>query len=228
MSEILACRNLAVGYDGVRMCEGINFAVHEGEYICVVGHSGIGKSALVNTILGITPPICGQVEYLGGLTRADIGCMPQHQDIRGTSLVWDVVLSGCLGKMKGLFVGRKERKLVAEKLEKLRIADLAKRRFGDLSGGQRQKVLLARALCAAKRLLILDEPMHGLDVVAKDEIFNEVSRINREDGIAVIIIDSEALDGTVLHLSDRQLYCGDAAEYVKSVPGKFYFAGRII
>ncbi|MBE6541265.1 MAG: ATP-binding cassette domain-containing protein [Ruminococcaceae bacterium] len=228
MDEILSCRNMTVGYDGVRMCGNIDFTVHSGEYICVVGHSGIGKSALVNTLLGITPPIDGEIQYLNGLVRSDIGCMPQHQDIRGTSLVKDVVLSGCLGRMKGIFVGRHEKEIAAAQLERLHISDLAKRRFGELSGGQRQKVLLARALCAAKKLLILDEPMYGLDAVAKDEMFNEISRLNKEDGIAVIIIDSDALDGTVLHLSDRQLYCGDVSGYIKSVPGQFYFAGRII
>ena len=219
---------MTVGYDGVRMCEQIDFTVHEGEYICVVGHSGIGKSALVNTLLGITPPIEGEMEYLGGLTRADIGCMPQHQDIRSSPPVRAVVIAGCLGKMKHLFVGRAEKENAAAQLERLGITHLAKRRFGDLSGGQRQKVLLARALCAAHKLLLLDEPMHGLDAVAKDEIFAEITRLNKEDGMAVIIVDSEALDGTVLHLSDRQLYCGGAAEYCRSVPGQFYFAGRII
>lgn len=228
MNEILSCCNLAVGYDGVKMCEDINFTVYEGEYICVVGHSGIGKSALVNTILGISPPISGEVKYKNGLSRSRIGCMPQHQDVRGSSVVRDVVISGCLGKMNHIFVGRRERELAAKQLERLGITDLAKRKIGDLSGGQRQKVFLARALCAAEKLLILDEPMYGLDAVAKDEIFNEIMRLNREEGLAVIMIDSDALDGTVLHLSDRQLYCGDAADYCNSVPGKFYFAGRII
>lgn len=228
MGELLTCRDLAIGYDGIVQCENIGFTLSEGEYMCIVGPRECGKSTLVSTILGITPPVAGEVIYENGLKRSDIGVMPQSMEIRGNSSVLDVVITGCLANMKGLFVGRKEKELAMHNLDRMKMADFYRRRFGELSGGQKQRVLLARALCGAKRLLILDEPMHGLDAVAKDDMFDEIVRIYHEDNIAVMIIDHDALDGTVLHISDRMLYCGPVENYCESVAGKFYFAGRII
>ncbi len=224
---ILSCRDLSVGYDEITLCADISFELHAGEYMSVIGHSGIGKSSLAATILGVKKPVCGEVVYENGLKRSDIGCLPQEQLIRGNATVREVVLEGCLHHTKKWFVGKTEKALADENLERVGMADFAKRRFGDLSGGQRQKVLLARALCGAKWLLILDEPMHGLDAYAKDEMFAEIVKIS-ESGIAVMIIDASAVDGTVLHLSDRQLFCGSVTDYIKSVPGQFYFMGRII
>ena len=227
-NELLTCRNLTVGHDGIRLCSGIDFTIRAGEYMCVVGPGGCGKSILVDTLLGIEKPFDGEVIYENGLVRADIGCMPQRLDLAGNSRVSDIVLAGCLGGMKRLFVGKTEKEKAMHNLERMGVADLAKRRFGELSGGQKQRVLLARALCGTRKLLILDDPMQGLDIMAKDELFAEIVRINQEDGIAVIMIDSQALDGTVLHISDRMLYCGPVENYCESVAGKFYFAGRII
>ncbi len=226
--EILACHSLAIGYDGAALCSDINFSVHEGEYMCVVGQSGMGKTCFALTLLGLVKPIHGNIEYLDSIKRNDIGYVPQNDDIHGSMGVRDVVLSGCIGGMRSFFITRREKELAAEAMERLGVTHLAKKRFAELSGGQKQRVLLARAVCGKKRLLILDEPMHGLDAHAKDEIFSEIERIHNEDKIAVMIIDHEALDGTVLHLSDTQLYCGDVENYIRSVAGQFYFAGRII
>jgi len=227
-NALLTCKNLTVGYDGCRLCEGINFTIHEGEYVCVIGPSGIGKSALVATIMGIIKPTDGEVIYENGLTVKDIGCLPQEQFFHTEVRVLDVVMEGCLNHIKGLFVGKKAKEIALKNLTRLGVEGLAKRRFGELSGGQKQRVLLARALCGAGKLLVLDEPMHGLDAVARDELFREIIRLNYEDGIAVLIVDHEAIDGTVLHLSDRQLYCGTVESYVNTIPGQFYFSGRII
>ena len=228
-NEILEVKDLALCTDeGVRLCSDISFTLHEGEYMCVVGAGGCGKSLMTDVILGLRKPLSGSVTYMNGLTRADIGCMPQSLDLMGNSTVMEVVLAGCLVGMKKLFIGHRERERAMSSLKRLNVDELSKRRFGELSGGQKQRVLLARALCSAKKLLILDDPMHGLDIVAKDEFYSEIIKIYRDDGIAVMMIDHDALDGTVLHLSDTMLYCGPVENYVDSVAGKFYFAGRII
>ncbi len=227
-NTILTCRNLTIGYDGMRLCEGINFSVREGEYVCVVGHSGMGKTCLGMTLLGMVKPTDGEVLYENGLKREEIGYVPQNDDIRGAITVKDVVMSGLIGGMKHFFISRGEKNLAAEAMDKLGIVNLARKRYAELSGGQKQRVLIARAMCGRRRLLILDEPLRGLDAVAKDELFEAISTLNSAERIAVIIIDRDALDGTVLHLSDRQLFCGSVGDYIASVPGQFYFAGRII
>ena len=225
---ILTLNNLTVGYDGIPLCSGISLTLHEGEYLSVVGASGSGKSTLLATILGIEPPVAGEVVYENGFMRADIGCLPQENDIRGSTSVKGLVLSGCLGQMRHIMVGRAEKERAMAALEQLGIADLAGRRFGDLSGGQRQRVLLARAICGARKLLILDDPMRGLDTVAGASLYDEIARIREEEGVAMIIVDSEAVDGTVLHLSDTVLFCGPVEDYIRSLPGQLYFAGRAL
>lgn len=225
---ILTCRDLAVGYGEAVLCGGITFTVREGEYVSVVGPHGAGKSALIATMLGALEPMAGGVIRENGLKREEIGCMPQVNEIRGTATVRDTVLAGCLGQMRHLFVGRAERAMAADALAKLGIEALAKRRIGELSGGQRQRVFLARALCGRKRLLLLDEPLKGLDTMARDELFAEIERIREEDGCAVVMVDPEAVDGTVLHLSDCVLFYGSVEDYVRSVPGQLYFAGHIL
>ncbi len=226
---LLSVRDATVGWGDVRLCAGITFDLHAGEYLSVVGPAGCGKSALIASILGVEPLKTGEIRYEGGLTRADIGCLPQENDLRGAATVREIVLAGIVGHTRHLFVGKQEKELAADAMERMGLTALAKRRFGDLSGGQRQKALLARALCGAKRLLLLDEPMKGLDAYAKDEMYNEIARIRDEGTVAIVIVDRDAVDGTVLHLSDdTMLFCGPVEEYVESVPGRLYFAGRTI
>ncbi|MBO6052798.1 MAG: ATP-binding cassette domain-containing protein [Clostridia bacterium] len=225
---LLSVRDVTVGWEDVRLCSGISFDLHAGEYLSVVGPVGCGKSALIAAILGVEPVKAGVIRYEGGLCRADIGCVPQESDLRGAATVREIVLGGIVGHTRHIFVGREEKALAADAMERMGLSALAKRRFGDLSGGQRQKALLARALCGAKRLLLLDEPMKGLDARAKDEMFDEIARIRDEGHIAIVIVDRDAVDGTVLHLSDEMRFCGPVEEYVESVPGRLYFAGRTI
>ncbi len=230
---ILTCRGLGVGYGEAVICGGISLSIREGEYVSVVGARGCGKSAFIGTLLGALEPMEGELIYENGLKRAEIGCMPQLSDISCSPTVRDTVMAGCLGQMRHLFVGRAERAMVAEQLERLGIADLEKRRIGELSGGQRQRVFLARALCGKKKLLLLDEPLKGLDWSARDSLFAEIARIREEEGCAVVIADGEAVDGTVLHLSGENrdngvLFFGPVEEYVRSVPGQLYFAGHIL
>ena len=198
---ILSVRDATVGWGDVRLWSGISFDLHAGEYLSVVGPAGCGKSALIAAILGVEDVKAGEIRYEGGLTRADIGCLPQENDLRGASAVRDIVLAGCVGHTRHLWIGKEEKTRAAEAMERMGLTSLAKRRFGDLSGAQRQKVLLARALCA---------------------------RIRDEGSVAIVIVDRDAVDGTVLHLSDTMRFCGPVEEYIDSGPGRLYFAGRTI
>ncbi len=226
---IVRCRDLAVGYDNGHGCRDIRFELHDGDYLCVVGHEGCGKSALMGAILGIEKPLAGEIHLENGLTPRQIGCLPQNAVIQTASTVWEIVMQGCLQRTKHIFVGKKEKALAQATLERLGIASLAKRKFADLSGGGHRRVLLARALCAAERLLILDEPAYGLDVLGKREMQEHIAQINR-DGLAVMVIGNDGMpDAThVLHLGDTQLFFGTKEEYAESVPGKMYAVGRIL
>lgn len=225
---LLSVRDVTVGWGDVRLCSGISFDLHAGEYLSIVGPAGCGKSALLAAILGVEPVKAGVIRYEGGMRRADIGCLPQENDLRGTATVREVVLGGVVGHTRRLWIGKAEKELAADAMERMGLTALEKRRFGDLSGGQRQKTLLARALCGAKRLLLLDEPMKGLDARAKDEMFDEIARIRDEGRVTVVIVDRDAVDGTVLHLSDEMRFCGPVEEYADSALGRLYFAGRTL
>lgn len=227
-TALLICRNLAVGYDGIRQCENISFTLHEGEHLSVIGRDGSGKTALVSAILGLDSPMEGEVTYCGGLKRSEIGCMPQNDMLMGNARVLDTVLAGCLGGMNKWFVGRGEKQRAMDCLTELGAADLAARRMGELSGGQRQRVLLARALCSAERLLILDEPLRGLDAVAAEELLCLIHRIGEERNVSVIFINPPTPRGTVLHLAGKPVFYGTAEAYASSLPGQYFAAGRII
>ncbi|MBE6614530.1 MAG: ATP-binding cassette domain-containing protein [Ruminococcaceae bacterium] len=227
---ILTCRDLAVGYENGRGCSDIHFTVHEGDYICVIGQEGCGKSALMGAIMGIEKPQRGTIEFLNHLTARQIGCLPQNTVIQTGSTVWEIVMQGCLHRTKRIFVGRKEKELAQKTLERLGIASLAKRKFTELSGGGHRRVLLARALCAAERLLILDEPAYGLDVMGRLELHKQIAAINKEDNLAVMVIGTDGMtDAThVLHLGDSQIFFGTKEEYARSAAGQLYAVGRIL
>ena len=125
-TELLTLNDVSLCTDeGVRLCEGISFTLHEGEYMCVVGAGGCGKSILADTIIGVRKPLGGEIIYKNGLTRADIGFMPQAVEHMGHSVVRDIVLGGCLVGMKGLFVGRREKELAMTNLARLSVDHLA-------------------------------------------------------------------------------------------------------
>ena len=225
---LLVCRSLGVGIDGATVCGGIDLSLREGEYLSVVGPRSAGKSLFISTLAGLLPPCAGSVEYAAGLKKSEIGVLPQTDDGAGNSTAAETVMAGCVGQLKGLFVGRSARRMAMEALERLDVAELADRPLRVLSGGQRQRVLLARALAGKKRLLLLDEPLRGLDAASRDELFRAITRVREEEGAAVVMADGEAVDGTVLHLSGGVQFYGPVEEYVRSLPGQLYFAGHIL
>ncbi|MBQ6552502.1 MAG: metal ABC transporter ATP-binding protein [Clostridia bacterium] len=206
---LLTCRGLALGYDGRELIGGLDFEVRAGEYLCVVGENGSGKTTLMKTILGLQPPLRGEVLTGDGLKRTEIGYLPQQTEVQRDfpASVWEIVISGC-GSRMGLrpFYGREEKRLARENIEKLGLAPLAKRCYRELSGGQQQRVLLARALCATRKALLLDEPVAGLDPKVTAEMYELIARLNREEGVAVIMITHDVQ--AALPFADRVLHIG--------------------
>ena len=190
----LSCDNLAIGYDGKTVLENITFSVNEGDYLCIVGENGSGKSTLMKTILGLQAPISGTICVSDGLNKNEIGYLPQQTEVQKDfpASVFEVVISGCQSRV-GLrpFYKAEEKQLAISAICRMGIENLSKRCYRELSGGQQQRVLLARALCATRKLLILDEPISGLDPKVTAEMYSLIADLNKNDGITVIMISHD-------------------------------------
>ena len=234
MMAQLTCQNLCVGYDGKSVLQDLNFEVFAGDYLCIVGENGSGKSTLMKTILGLQTPISGSILTGDGLRKNEIGYLPQQTQLQRDfpASVAEVVRSGCINQMHGRpFYSRADRARAQENMERMGIEDLAHHSYQALSGGQQQRVLLARALCATRKLLLLDEPVTGLDPVATGELYNLIKLVNLCNDITVIMvthdIDAALRYAThVLHLGHQQLFFGTAAEYKQSDAARRFLGGR--
>ena len=193
---LFECKKVSFGYENQQVIKDLSFQVQEGEYVCVVGENGSGKSTLIKGLLGLIPAGSGQVNYGKEISNHVIGYLPQQtssqKDFPAT--VWEVILSGCLSTRKGRFFYSKEDKEKARRqMRHLELENLASRSFGELSGGQQQRVLIARALCATESLLILDEPINGLDPQGIIEMRQLLLNLNQKYGIT-ILVSSHILD----------------------------------
>ncbi len=188
---LLKCTDLTLGYENIVLAEHLDFEVNAGEYWCITGENGTGKSTFMKTVLGLRKPLAGTITYGDGLEKNKIGYLPQQTQLQKDfpASVTEVVISGFQGKT-GLrpFYTKAEKAEAMKNMERLGIKDLAKRCYRELSGGQQQRVLLARALCATGKILLLDEPVTGLDPKATEELYELIKKLNREDKITIIMI----------------------------------------
>lgn len=229
----LTCQNLTVGYDGRTVLQGLNFEVNPGDYLCILGENGSGKSTLMKTILGLQAPISGRILTGDGLRKNEIGYLPQQTQAQKDfpASVREIVLSGCQGRCGSRpFYSKEEKRLAEENIRKMGIGSLTKRCYRELSGGQQQRVLLARALCATRKMLLLDEPVSGLDPRVTAEMYGLIERLNREEGITVMMIShdiSAALRyaSHILHIGDS-VFFGTKADYLQSPQGKVFDSGK--
>lgn len=231
---LITCNNLSLAYDGVVVASDISFSIEESDYLCVVGENGSGKSTLIKGILGLIPSAGGSIEFAPELKRTEIGYLPQQTQIQKDfpASVYEVVLSGCLNS-RGMrpFYSGKERRKAAENMDLLALTGMADECFRDLSGGQRQRVLLARALCATRKLLLLDEPAAGLDPIVAREMYDIISMLNHEKGVAIIMITHDIgstvrYASHVLHLRRTPQFFGTSEEYLHSDIGKRFSGGE--
>ena len=217
---------LTLGYDGKAVLRDLNFTVEAGDYLCIVGENGSGKTTLMKTLLGLQPPLAGQIRLGEGLTRKDIGYLPQQTEVQRDfpALVREIVRSGFQGRC-GLrpFYTRQEKAEADRMLQKVGAAELAGRCYRELSGGQQQRVLLARALCAAHKVLVLDEPVTGLDPEAAAQMYRLVADLNAE-GITILMVTHDV--GPALQAANRILhiggtvFCGSRQDYLRSAAGQ--------
>ena len=229
----LTCQNLCAGYDGRPVLQDLSFEILAGDYLCIVGENGSGKSTLMKTILGLQTPISGRILTGDGLRKNEIGYLPQQTVVQKDfpASVREIVLSGCQGRCSSRpFYNKEEKQLAADAMEKMQIAQLAKRCYRELSGGQQQRVLLARALCATRKMLLLDEPVSGLDPKATAEMYALIEKLNREDGITVIMISHDIAAAVkyashILHIGDA-VFFGTKTEYLQSPQGRLFAAEK--
>lgn len=226
---LICCKDLALGYEGRSIVTGLNFTVEAGQYLCIVGENGSGKSTLMRTLLGLQKPVSGELTFSDGLRQTEIGYLPQQTLVQKDfpASVQEVVLSGCLNRGGvGPFYSKAEKALAAENMERMGILEMRKRCYRELSGGQQQRVLLARALCATSKLLLLDEPVAGLDPVVTEEMYRLVDNLYR-DGVTVIMITHDVTAALkyathILHVSHTPLFCGTKADYLQTPTGKAF------
>lgn len=219
----LSCQNLSLGYEGKEILSGLSFEVNSGDYLCIVGENGSGKSTLMRTVLGLKKPMSGKIVTGDGLSANEIGYLPQQTLVQRDfpASVKEIVISGNQGHC-GLrpFYNKQEKELAARNMKKMGIYDLQNRCYRELSGGQQQRVLLARALCATKKMLLLDEPVAGLDPKVTADMYSLIDGLNKEDKITIIMI-SHDLDAAIKYASHilhigKDIFFGTKDEYIKS------------
>ncbi len=228
---LITVNNLSFGYDSHAIISDLNFTVSAGNYLCIVGENGSGKTTLMKTLLHLREPISGEIIPGDGLKPNEIGYLPQQTIVQKDfpASVREIVLSGFQGRI-GLrpFYNKAEKQLAEENMERMGITHLADSCYRELSGGQQQRVLLARALCATRKILLLDEPVSGLDPKVTAEMYSLIESLNHE-GITIIMISHDIAAAVryashILHIGSH-VFFGTRQEYLKSELGKRWLAG---
>ena len=222
--NLIEIRNLSLGYDKDVILKHIDLDIEENDFICVVGPNGSGKSTLIKGILGLIKPLKGKVIYKG-LKQSNVGYMPQETKVDSNfpASVYEIVLSGTLNNnVYKMFYTKEQKETALNNLKLLGIDKLKNKSFCDLSGGQRQKVLLARSLSATTKLLILDEPSNNLDSKSKAELYKTINDLNKNHGITIIMITHDLDHGNlignkILSLREDDVFFGTVDEFVRRV-----------
>ncbi|MDL2217154.1 ATP-binding cassette domain-containing protein [Christensenellaceae bacterium OttesenSCG-928-M15] len=225
---LITCENAAFAYEGVTVVKDVNFTIHEGDYLCIIGENGTGKSTLMKGLLHLKPPAKGEIRYHAPLKKNMVGYLSQQNPAQKDfpASVMEVVLSGRLNHI-GLrpFYKKADRESALKNMERLHIADIKNASYRDLSGGQQQRVLLARALCATEKLLFLDEPVAGLDPLVTGDFYRLIEEVNASTGVTVVMVSHDikmAIQSAshILYLSREQTLFADKAAFIKTKEGQ--------
>lgn len=190
---LIRLNNATVSYEGDLAAENVSFSVEKGDYLVILGENGSGKSTVMKAMLGLVKLKSGEVIHSDGLKKTGVGYLPQQTRIQRDfpASVEEVVQSGVVNRLgRRLFPGREEKQRARQQMERLEIWEMRKKPYRALSGGQQQRVLLARALCATDSLLLLDEPVTGLDPETTAEMYEIIRNINRQ-GVAIVTVSHD-------------------------------------
>jgi zinc transport system ATP-binding protein len=230
----ISCNNVSMGYDKKPALEEVSFDVEEGDYLCIVGENGSGKTTLMKGLLGLMPLRSGSITFDSTIKPNKIGYLPQQTVVQRDfpASVYEVVLSGCLNR-RGLkpFYTAAEKEIASKNLSLLGIQNLKNKSYKALSGGQQQRVLLARALCATDKILILDEPVAGLDPIVTAELYNIINKLNKDKGVTIIMVSHDVhaavqYANKILHLGTNTVFFGSVKDYLNSKPGRSFLGSE--
>lgn len=223
---LITINNASMGYDGKTILSNMNLKINEKDYVCIVGENGSGKTTLMKCLLGLIQVHSGEIKYGDGLMQNEIGYLPQQTVLQKDfpASVGEVVMSGCLNKKHTLFYSKEQKEMAYRNMELTGIYSQRKKCFRELSGGQQQRAMLARALCATHKLLILDEPVTGLDPKASADMYALIKNLN-DNGITIIMVSHDITSAVnhaskILHLSKNNYFFGTAHQYLHSDVGK--------
>jgi len=224
MNLIIETKNLSVSYGQTEALTNVSFTVEKGDFVGLAGPNGAGKTTLIKTILGLLPTSKGEIKLFGKTKEkfndwGKIGYLPQKLSTINAlfpATVDEVVTLGLLSQKKfPRRITANDQKRTSETLRELGIFDLKKRMLSELSGGQQQKVLLARALVSNPEILIFDEPSTALDPESRESFFQLIQKLNKKNGTAVILITHDT--GYIGQYANKLLYIDKSLVYF----GKF-------
>lgn len=214
--ELIRCEDLTLGYNNKAVLEHLSFSVYKGDYLFILGENGSGKTTLMNALIGVKEPISGKITIAGSVKKTGIGYLAQQKSIQGDfpASVYEVVISGCQRK-RGIrpIYNAHEKQIARRNMERLKISNIQKQCFSELSGGQQQRVLIARALSATEEIMMLDEPVTGLDSSVTEDLYKILSELN-EDGVTVVMISHDRTAAARYSDTILQLGNGDTDEYI--------------
>ncbi|MBR3386593.1 metal ABC transporter ATP-binding protein [Candidatus Saccharibacteria bacterium] len=222
MNPVITAKNLSLSYGRNKVISSASFTINELDFVCIVGANGSGKSTLVKAILGLIKPSSGKIIFGKNITPNKFGFLPQntHEIYNFPATVYEIVLSGTLGQL-GIrpFYHKEAAEKATRALESLNISKLKDTSFASLSGGQKQKVLLARAIAASSKILILDEPSNNLDYKSRKEFYNILKTLN-QSGLTIIMIthdlDTEDLIGNkIISIKEGKVACFTTSDFLR-------------
>ena len=221
--NLIECENLTMSYEGVTALKNVSFSLEQGDYMLILGENGSGKSTLIKGMLGLKQAASGKITF-NDITPRQIGYLPQQNAIQKDfpATVREVILSGCLGSAGfGPFYSKAQKQAADQCIHHLHLEGIKKKSFRDLSGGQQQRVLIARALCATDKLLLLDEPVTGLDAVVTAEMYDLIGHLNQMHNVTIVMISHDIANALkyankVLHISSDSSFFGTVEDYVNT------------
>lgn len=237
MSKIITTKNLSFNYGQTEILKDISFSVEKGDFIGLAGPNGAGKTTLIKVILGLLPITKGEVELFDSPQAKfsdwnKIGYLPQKLSTINSlfpATVNEVIALGLLSQKTSLKrITSTDQKKVNNILEELGISDLKKRMLSELSGGQQQKVFLARALVSSPEILIFDEPSTALDPESRESFFQLIEKLNQSKGIAIILITHDTsyigkYANKFLYIDKSLIYFGKFSDFCHSAQMNSYF-----